>query len=209
MNTKANVAANKSVSHMDICLYIPNLIGYFRFITNMIAMYYAFDSRDGMWQRFIFFYVISMGLDAFNGMAARKFNQCSRFGAAQDMVSDRTSCACVYLTLMMIYPEPQYSYLFMTCFFLDFGSHFLKFCTGALLKTDSHKKDNDKESNFIVYYYYSNYYFFISLVTFSEICSVCLVLMRRCQAFRDSKLAVVFTGFCYCNLTCKMIINVY
>ena len=47
MNTKANVAANKSVSHMDICLYIPNLIGYFRFITNMIAMYYAFDSRDG------------------------------------------------------------------------------------------------------------------------------------------------------------------
>jgi len=150
-----------------------------------------------------------MGLDAFDGMAARKLDQCSRFGAAQDMVSDRTSCASIYTVLMMIYPEPQYSYLFMTCFFLDFGSHFLKFCTGALMKSESHKRDNDKESNFVVYYYYSNYYFFISLVTFSEVASVLLVLMRRCEAFRASQIAWAFTTFCCANLTLKMIINVY
>ena len=124
------------------------------------------------------------------------------------MISDRTSCACIYTILIMIYPEKLYTYLFMTCLFLDFGSHFLQFCTAALMKNESHKKTIDK-ANFIVYYYYSNHVFFVSLVTFSEACSVCLVLMRRWEGFRNSKIAYAFTVFCCINLTLKMLINVY
>ena len=196
------------VTHFEICWYIPNIVRYLRFIFNMVAIRYAFDTRTEKWPLFIVFYSLSQGLDSIDGLLARKFNQCSRFGAAMDMISDRTSCACIYTILMMIYPERHFSYLFMTCLILDFGSHFLQFCTAALMKTESHKKDIDKK-NFIVSYYYSNHIFFVSLVTFSEACSVCLVLMRRWEAFRTSKIAFAFTAFCCVNLTLKMIINVY
>jgi CDP-diacylglycerol--inositol 3-phosphatidyltransferase len=40
-----------------------------------------------------------MGLDAIDGHAARFFNQCSRFGAALDMVSDRASVALIFMVL--------------------------------------------------------------------------------------------------------------
>ena len=104
-------------------LYYPNIIGYLRFITNIASVAYVFDNSGNNWIIFVFLYSISMLLDAIDGMVARKFDQCSRFGAALDMVSDRTSCATIYFVLNTIYPD--YSFLFLMCFVLDFGSHFL------------------------------------------------------------------------------------
>ena len=34
-------------------------------------------------------YCVSQGLDAVDGMVARHFNQCSKFGAVLDMLTDR------------------------------------------------------------------------------------------------------------------------
>ena len=51
----------------EIYFYVPNLIGYARIIFAFLAFHYAYSN-------YIYFavcYSISMGLDAFDGMAAR------------------------------------------------------------------------------------------------------------------------------------------
>mgnify|MGYP003845300433 FL=1 len=62
------------VSHSQIMLYYPNLIGYFRFITNIASVKYAFDVKEGQWIMFAVLYSISQLLDAFDGMVARKYD---------------------------------------------------------------------------------------------------------------------------------------
>ena len=47
------------VTHFEICWYLPNIVGYLRFIFNIIAVRYAFDTTDGKWQLFVFFYSLS------------------------------------------------------------------------------------------------------------------------------------------------------
>ena len=122
---KSEKVKERETTHLDVLLYVPNLIGYLRFIFNFISVRYAFDPSDESWMRFVFYYSISQMLDAIDGTAARKFNQCSHYGAALDMISDRTSCATIYAVLMALYPDRFYSYFWFMCFILDFGSHYL------------------------------------------------------------------------------------
>jgi len=49
----------KGPSHMNIFLYIPNLIGYGRFICTFICVKYAFDPRDEAWPIFVVLYSVS------------------------------------------------------------------------------------------------------------------------------------------------------
>ena len=119
----------------------------------------------------ILMYILSQGLDGIDGNLARYFDQCSRFGAALDMVADRTACSFIYLNIAILLDNWFYSYCFIICIFLDFGSHYLQFLSSAMLKSESHKGKNTNE-NFIVHYYYNNYYFFVSLVVFSEVAAV-------------------------------------
>ena len=140
-------------------------------------------------------------------MVARKLDQTSRFGAALDMISDRTSCATVYMILSMLFKEIYFSYLFIFCFLLDFGSHFLQFCSSALMKSESHKGKNEKE-NFLVNFYYNNVPFFMMIVVCSEVCSVVLIVMKRSALFYDTAIMWPITALLCLNLTTKMIINV-
>ena len=63
----------------------------------------------------------SSTLDAFDGMAARKFNQCTNFGAVLDMVCDRASDACILAFLGALYPK--YAFIFYGDILLDLTSH--------------------------------------------------------------------------------------
>ena len=190
-------------------LYVPNLIGYARFILNIASVPFAYNTSDGNnWIIFLVLYSSSQLLDAIDGAVARKLNQASRFGAALDMISDRTSCGTVYMILMFLYQHPWYSYLFLICFILDFGSHFLQFCSSAVMKSESHKGKNTKE-NFLVHYYYNNNQFFMMIVVCSEVCSVFLVIMQRSKPFQESNVAYVTAAFLCLNLSTKMIINVF
>ena len=152
-----------------------------RFATNIIAVFYAYEPST--YGSFLKWYTLSMGLDAIDGKLARAFNQSSRFGAALDMVSDRTSCATIYCLLMQAYYENEYSWLFLICLILDFGSHFLQFCTAALVKSESHKNES---SNFIVQFYYTNIWFFYITVCSAEFASGALILQKRSEAWRQS-----------------------
>jgi hypothetical protein len=74
----------------DVLVYIPNLIGYMRValtLTSMVLMI----CFPGHWIVAIGCYVASFVGDLFDGMAARKFDQCSSFGGLIDMVTDRCS----------------------------------------------------------------------------------------------------------------------
>lgn len=110
-----------ALSHAEIATFIPNLIGYTRFLLLFISPYFAL-SKD-KWYLFAICYSLSYLLDAVDGNAARYFNQCSRFGAALDMVCDRASNATIYMVLGTLYPG--LSILMFACFVLDFGSHWL------------------------------------------------------------------------------------
>ena len=112
-----------SLSHSEIALFIPNLIGYTRFLLLFVSPYFVLSKTHWYW--FVICYSLSYLLDAADGNAARAFNQCSRFGAALDMVCDRASNATIYMALSTLYPS--YSILFFSCFVLDFGSHWLQF----------------------------------------------------------------------------------
>ena len=59
-------------SHLDVAFFVPNLIGYARFLLLMCAPYYAFDDDKYLW--FVVFYLSSELLDAVDGNAARYFN---------------------------------------------------------------------------------------------------------------------------------------
>ena len=62
----------KKVTPAQVMVYIPNLIGYGRFISLFVSVYFAFGSQH--WHLFLTFYALSQFLDAFDGMAARKFD---------------------------------------------------------------------------------------------------------------------------------------
>lgn len=84
----------------SVYLWIPNLIGYARIIFAFIAFRYAFT--DPVMTSVCYF--ISMFLDAFDGWAARAFNQSSQFGAVLDMVTDRFSTMILCAVLSALYP---------------------------------------------------------------------------------------------------------
>ena len=106
-----------------MAFFIPNLIGYARFVSLALSTYFALDKSQ--WHLFCICYGTSYFLDALDGAAARKFDQCSRFGAALDMVCDRASNSTIYMILATLWQ--QYSFAFYMCLLLDFGSHWLQF----------------------------------------------------------------------------------
>ena len=164
------------VTELQVLFYVPNLIGYARFIFLMLSTYYAFS--DSQWLLFPIFYLLAFILDAFDGMAARALNQCSRYGAALDMICDRAANATIFMILSGLYPT--YDYFFYGCFILDLGSHWFQFQTTALMKAESHKGKN-KDENFIIDLYYNNKLFFSTIVIGAELCTVVLYVVSKVQ----------------------------
>ena len=85
----------------------------------MLSTYFAFS--ETYWIFFTITYGGAYLLDAVDGMTARAYNQCSRYGAALDMICDRAQNATMYMILSGLYPS--YDTVFYACFILDFGSH--------------------------------------------------------------------------------------
>lgn len=122
--------SDKTTTHFGVACFIPNLIGYARFAFLFLCPYFV--AQEEGWRWYVLCYSVSQILDAFDGKAARAFNQCSRFGAALDMVCDRASNALNFFLLASLYS--QWGILFFVCFLLDFGSHFLQFIATAFMK---------------------------------------------------------------------------
>jgi len=136
-----------------VYLFYPNLIGYLRILSAIGAFAVATTSP------YIFFilYAVSQILDAFDGHAARYFNQSTRFGAVLDMVTDRASTACLWVTLAQLYPD--YALAFQGMLALDIMSHFAR----LVATTGKSHKDVSSTKNIFLKHYYGNKYILFTL----------------------------------------------
>lgn len=84
-----------------------------------------------------------------------RFSPATRFGAVLDMVTDRASTACLWVTLSQLYP--QYAVAFQAMLAVDIMSHFARLVATA---GKSHKDVRTTKNIFLKYYYGNKYILF-------------------------------------------------
>ena len=82
----------------DVLLYVPNLIGYGRVILTIVSFFFMIF-HPHRWFLALWLYIASFVGDLFDGLAARKFDQCSTYGGLLDMVTDRCATAGLLFVL--------------------------------------------------------------------------------------------------------------
>lgn len=100
-------------------------------------------------------YSISCLLDALDGLAARRFEQSTKFGAVLDMVTDRCTTACLLVFLASAFP--RWSIIFQGLISLDLASHYMHMYATLSMggAGQSHKKVEASRS-WVLKMYYSN-----------------------------------------------------
>lgn len=94
-------------------------LGYSRIILAVASLYYMpLHPRTCS-----LLYSVSCLLDALDGLAARRFEQSTRFGAVLDMVTDRCTTSCLLVFLSSAFP--RWALLFQGLISLDFASHYI------------------------------------------------------------------------------------
>jgi CDP-diacylglycerol--inositol 3-phosphatidyltransferase len=132
---------------VSVWLYVPNIIGYSRILFACLAFYYIYTDHI----LFFIFYSLSAVLDIADGHAARALDQCSKFGAILDMVTDRASTTCLIVVLAQFYPKYSLGFLFLIA--LDIISHFAHIYSSLSRGATSHKAVTADQSWFIRLYY--------------------------------------------------------
>jgi len=152
----------------NIFLFIPNLIGerssactclnsktdhigYARIVLAVGSLYFMpLHPR-----RCSFLYSVSCLLDALDGLAARKYNQSTTFGAVLDMVTDRCTTACLLVFLSSAFP--RWSIVFQGLISLDLASHYMHMYATLTMggSGQSHKKV-DSSRSWILHQYYTS-----------------------------------------------------
>ena len=128
-----------------VFLFIPNIIGYIRF---SLLFGVLFTYQDSPILTFCL-YGLSQFLDMFDGLAARKFNQSTTFGAILDMVCDRASNAVLLAILGHFYLD--YSWFFYSDIILDLVSHWYQMY--AAVSSNTHHKDIKNKYRLLDIYY--------------------------------------------------------
>ncbi|XP_013407265.1 CDP-diacylglycerol--inositol 3-phosphatidyltransferase [Lingula anatina] len=133
----------------NIFLFVPNLIGYARILLAFASFYFMpFDHVTA-----ITCYMLSSGLDAIDGHAARYLGQGTKFGAMLDMLTDRCGTMCLIIVLCQFYPKYTIVLMFNLC--VDIVSHWMHTWVSAMKGSSSHKVI-DLEGNPILKHYYTN-----------------------------------------------------
>ncbi|CAG9861062.1 unnamed protein product [Phyllotreta striolata] len=133
----------------NIFLFVPNIIGYARIILAIISFYF-------MPTNYIVActcYVVSALLDAFDGHAARYYNQSTKFGGMLDQLTDR--CGTMGLVAVLAHFYPKYMFLFLLSMCIDVACHWIFLHTSILQGKTSHKFV-DMSENPIMSLYYTN-----------------------------------------------------
>lgn len=154
-----------------VFLFIPNIIGYLRFVA-LFATFFTYQTQPGIT---VLLYGVSQALDAFDGMAARKFNQSTRFGAVLDMVCDRASNGVLLAILADLHPK--YSWVFLSDIVLDLVSHWYQMYV-SLLKGAHHKQSKSKYALLNIYYGYKSVLFTLVLGNEMFLCSAYLLAFQ-------------------------------
>lgn len=202
-----------SGSTTPVALYVPNLIGYARAACALWAYYLllpAHHGYGGAWLSGLALYATSFALDGLDGLAARRLDQCSEFGAVLDMVCDRCGTAGLLLILATDHYFPEHALLLCSLLVLDFSSHWFH-----MYAAKGHHKDTSKakQPNPIVRFYYASYPFFGFCVTGTELAYILAVPLREARR-GDARVvpyaAQLWALWCVMAFACacKQIVNV-
>ncbi|KAL8846582.1 MAG: hypothetical protein Q9221_008348 [Calogaya cf. arnoldii] len=161
----------------NIFLFWPNVIGayetacYSRIILAIASLYYMpLHPRTCSC-----LYSISCLLDALDGLAARHFDQSTRFGAVLDMVTDRCTTSCLLVFLSSAFP--RWSIVFQGLISLDFASHYMHmYANLAMGSGQSHKKIDQSRSR-LLHLYYNNRTVLFVFCLFNELFFIALYLL--------------------------------
>lgn len=77
--------------------FVPNIIGYVRLLS--VFSFCLFDAR-GNYHLAAGFYLLCVVLDLFDGMLARKLNQCSKFGEFLDVFVDNCARSSLWIAVV-------------------------------------------------------------------------------------------------------------
>jgi len=149
--------------NLSVVFYIPNIIDYLRIALLMTSIFL----KGGP---FAAAYGLSVSLDYFDGLLARKLQQVSVLGGALDMIIDRISTAIILFKTAV--EKPKYASWCIAYVTIDFVSHFIFFLVAAYTGMH-HKKFSD--NIFLSLYYQKSFLYLMCLG--SELCFITLYLM--------------------------------
>lgn len=72
-----------------VFLYVPNIVGYVR-VSCILVYFFLYDFCPAF---STFLYLFNIFLDYLDGILARRLNQCSKFGALLDVITDKVGTA--------------------------------------------------------------------------------------------------------------------
>lgn len=126
-------------------------IGYARVILAVASLYYMpLHPRTCS-----LLYSVSCILDALDGLAARRYNQSTTFGAVLDMVTDRCTTACLLVFLSSAWP--RWAILFQGLISLDLASHYMHmYATLSMGGSGQSHKKVDSSRSWILHQYYTS-----------------------------------------------------
>ncbi|KAA6412141.1 MAG: CDP-diacylglycerol-inositol 3-phosphatidyltransferase PIS [Lasallia pustulata] len=159
-------------SSENIFFFYPNIIGYSRIVLAVASLYYMpLHPRTCS-----LLYSVSCLLDALDGLAARHFEQSTRFGAVLDMVTDRCTTACLLVFLSSAWP--RWSLLFQGLISLDLASHYMHmYATLAMAGSGQSHKKIDQSRSKILYLYYNNKNVLFAFCALNEVFFIALYLL--------------------------------
>ena len=174
--------------HLKILLYIPNIIGYLR----ILLLILAYTLQKTSYTLFFTSYFLSFALDALDGIAARALNQCSKYGAVLDMLTDRMATLLITFICIQL-PNSPLSNLLIFVIILDLVSHWLQTLVAA--KGGVHHKS--MKSYFkLLDFYYGNKFFMCCLCVGYEMFFLVYVFMFSFGDFSGLTVFVmVLSGF--------------
>lgn len=84
-----------NTSSWPILLYVPNLMGYLRIILSVYGLVLAIQQQAAM---ALNTWIAASLLDLFDGIAARRLNQCSKFGVLLDILADNILRTIIWIS---------------------------------------------------------------------------------------------------------------
>jgi CDP-diacylglycerol--inositol 3-phosphatidyltransferase len=154
----------------NVYLFVPNLIGKDKSNPSQQKLLLTHASLSAGYLRIVLafgslyempshprtcslLYSISCLLDAFDGYAARRYNQATRFGVVLDMVTDRCTSASLLAFLASVFP--RWTIVFQGLIVLDMASHYAHMYATLALGDNDHKRVA-QSSSWIMRIYYNN-----------------------------------------------------
>eukprot|EP00558_Chaetoceros_sp_UNC1202_P004649 CAMPEP_0197239118 /NCGR_PEP_ID=MMETSP1429-20130617/5632_1 /TAXON_ID=49237 /ORGANISM="Chaetoceros sp., Strain UNC1202" /LENGTH=236 /DNA_ID=CAMNT_0042698463 /DNA_START=49 /DNA_END=759 /DNA_ORIENTATION=+ len=213
----------KTYSSNDVLLFIPNLIGYTRVVASLFSFFLMIFAPN-QWFMATMSYIYSFAADLFDGMAARRFNQCSAFGGLLDMVTDRCSTLGLLFILYGEYGSPSapdnkyfglYRMLFLLLAVLDISSHWCQMYSTASLQIH-HKSDEGNVGRFfLVRWYYQCYPFFGYCCVSAEVTYITMYALLHLANGNGGSMAMlkvaveILWKICIPGCATKQIVNVF